>query len=583
MLGFIRLQAQTVAAPQLDCVVNDFVGGNTTLTWTNVPNSCGAFVGYNIYAANSSAGPFSLLATITTASQTSYVHIGAASGTWFYYMEADFNCPGATILQSDTIQNEANPKTPQIRNVTVTANNTVVFDWYESTSPQTKAYIVYAVLPNGNLFPIDTVYGYSNSTYTDVNQNPSSSSLSYTVAAMDLCSGNQPSAYNTKPHTTIHTKTSLSNCEKSIRVEWTKYVGFDYVKEYRLMASVNGSTYSIAGTTDSSITTLNFDNFNDGDTVCLFVTAINGLDTTIFSSSNYNCMVASVVQPPKYIYITNITVNNAAQIETTWLVDTLGEILKFNIDNTPDCTNYNFLATVNVSLPIQQFYLLKDTVTPTNEEAFCYQVTVFDSCLNTMVTPVAKSIFLSAELTDYYEVSLNWNSFDLHGATVNSYKLYRDYGAGYQQIASFNAATLDFRDSLYTLLNEKGNFCYYIEAEYTISLSDAGYTANLTSRSNVVCIDHRPIIFIPNAFVPNGVNNIFKPTIFFGEPSNYSLQIYNRWGGKIFESNDRNIGWDGKDKSGTMQPQGGYAYLIKFIAADGVAIERKGIVLLIAK
>jgi gliding motility-associated-like protein len=168
----------------------------------------------------------------------------------------------------------------------------------------------------------------------------------------------------------------------------------------------------------------------------------------------------------------------------------------------------------------------------------------------------------------------------LDGATVSRYNLYRNYGAGWQKIRTFLPGTNAFRDSLYQFLSETGEFCYYIEAEYTLNLPDVPYTANLTSTSNVVCLYHRPIIYIPNAFSPNGVNQIFKPTIYFGDPANYSLTIFNRYGGRIFESTSPSVGWDGTDGGKPVQ-QGGYAYLIKFIAADGTNVERKGVVILI--
>ena len=95
-----------------------------------------------------------------------------------------------------------------------------------------------------------------------------------------------------------------------------------------------------------------------------------------------------------------------------------------------------------------------------------------------------------------------------------------------------------------------------------------------------MCIIHRPIIYIPNAFAPEGVNNVFKPTIIYGAPKGYSMIIFNRWGGKIFESNDPSIGWDGNDH-GKPATLGGYAYLIQFYADDGVLVERKGMVLLV--
>ncbi|MCB9303697.1 MAG: gliding motility-associated C-terminal domain-containing protein [Lewinellaceae bacterium] len=51
---------------------------------------------------------------------------------------------------------------------------------------------------------------------------------------------------------------------------------------------------------------------------------------------------------------------------------------------------------------------------------------------------------------------------------------------------------------------------------------------------------------IPNAFTPNGdgLNDTFSP-IFTCEVDNYDLQVYNRWGQKIFQSNQPADSWDG--------------------------------------
>ncbi len=54
--------------------------------------------------------------------------------------------------------------------------------------------------------------------------------------------------------------------------------------------------------------------------------------------------------------------------------------------------------------------------------------------------------------------------------------------------------------------------------------------------------------YIPNTFTPNGdeLNNEFKP-ILSGSVAeeNYSLYIYNRWGELLFESHNKNVGWNG--------------------------------------
>jgi gliding motility-associated-like protein len=135
-------------------------------------------------------------------------------------------------------------------------------------------------------------------------------------------------------------------------------------------------------------------------------------------------------------------------------------------------------------------------------------------------------------------------------------------------------------------LTDNGTFCYRIDAVYFLNLpSPSGYQDTLISSSNQVCIVHRPVIYVPNAFSP-GLNNAptanqtFKPTIIYGAPTGYTMLIFNRWGGKVFESNDLNVGWDGTDH-GKEAEMAGYAYLIDFTAADGTLIERKGMVLLV--
>jgi gliding motility-associated-like protein len=66
-------------------------------------------------------------------------------------------------------------------------------------------------------------------------------------------------------------------------------------------------------------------------------------------------------------------------------------------------------------------------------------------------------------------------------------------------------------------------------------------------------------IYVPSAFTPNndGLNDVFKA---FGmELKNFKLVIYNRWGEKIFQTQDINLGWDGTYK-GTPAPLGLYVW-----------------------
>lgn len=577
------VHSQSIASPRLTCIVNDFVGSNVSITWQNVANSCGPFVSYTLYGSNTKTGPYSVITTINTQSQTTFVHSGALSinPTWFYYMEANFNCPGFTPSQSDTIQNESNPLTPAILSVSANQDGNVTFSWQPSTSPQTKFYIIYAYLPNGGIVPIDTVFGRFTTSYIDSIQDPSIQSVGYTIAAGDSCVGNQPSAFNTSPQQSTFLETTVARCLREVKLKWNKYINFPQgVLRYEIWVNKNLAGYAKVGETDSSTTNFPFTDFSDNDSICVSIGAVSAADSNVIAFSNYVCQRPSIVQPPDFVYIKRLSVTPDNNVEIDWMTDPKAELLTHELLRTEDCATYLSIKNLRVTPPFVLDYAYADSTALTQETSYCYEIKAVDSCQGERISPKGKTIFLQAELTDYYEIKLDWNSYELFGATVQKYHLYRNYGTGWQLIQTFGPTVNSYKDSLYQFLSERGEFCYYIEAEYDFSLPDVPFTGSLQTTSNRVCLFHRPIIYIPNAFVPEGVNNIFKPTIFFGDPANYRMTIFNRYGGRIFETTNPTQGWDGTD-GGKLAIQGGYAYLISFIAADGTKVERKGIVLLV--
>ena len=576
--------AQAILAPRLNCVENN--AGNTILTWNTVSNNpCGPFIAYTIYRATAKGGPYIEDTVITDQNASTWTNIGAANSTYFYYIQDSFNCPGSTYLTSDTIQNESNPRTPVIEGVDVLPDSTVQFIWDPSTSPQTRYYVIYLITANGQPLAIDTVYGRFNTSWIDSLHNPYGSSLKYTVDARDSCQFDQPSAFNTSPQQSIFAQYQTAHCDRAIKLTWTQYVNLvGGVMGYKVFVSKNAGPFTQVATVDSATFNYDFPDFADGDSLQIFIEAVSTTDTNHVLHSNYMRFTASVVKPPSYIYITNITVDATNNIDVTWLVDNKAKILSYEVQNSQDNVAYTNVNILQEAPPIAPFTYYADSNNVQPQYApYYYSVTVFDSCNGSTQTPYAESISLQATLSDYYEISLNWNPLHIHNATVIRQNLYRDIdGAGYQLIASFDSTRSTYVDSVYQFLNDKGNFCYRIEAVYHISLPDAAYDTVLSSFSNIACVDHRPIIYIPNALVYNGTNNFFKPRIIFGDPVGYSMVIFNRYGGKIFETHDVNEAWYGTDGGKPVQ-QGGYAYLIKFTAADGTAIERSGIVMMIRK
>ena len=90
-------------------------------------------------------------------------------------------------------------------------------------------------------------------------------------------------------------------------------------------------------------------------------------------------------------------------------------------------------------------------------------------------------------------------------------------------------------------------------------------------------------LFIPNVFTPNGDghNDVFA-MYYSGPDLIYSdLRIFNRWGEKVFESNNINIGWDGTYKSVKQEP-GVYTYTVTLLFSDKQdAVHKKGTIMLL--
>lgn len=87
-------------------------------------------------------------------------------------------------------------------------------------------------------------------------------------------------------------------------------------------------------------------------------------------------------------------------------------------------------------------------------------------------------------------------------------------------------------------------------------------------------------IFVPNIFSPNddGQNDILF--VRGAEIKEIKFVVYNRWGEKVFESNDIKHGWDGTYK-GKKLSTAVFTYYVKTTYYDGKIVKRKGNVTLI--
>lgn len=151
---------------------------------------------------------------------------------------------------------------------------------------------------------------------------------------------------------------------------------------------------------------------------------------------------------------------------------------------------------------------------------------------------------------------LSWNNpFDTCSHDIAKYYIY------FSPISGGNLvlldSTLNRNDTVY--IHKQNNT---IVGCYGIIAIDS--TGNKSAFSNIVCVDNICGYRLPNVFTPNedGHNDYFTPFPDFSSIEKINLTIFDRWGKKVFETNDPSINWDGKDRT-TNQPcsDGVYFYI----------------------
>lgn len=119
---------------------------------------------------------------------------------------------------------------------------------------------------------------------------------------------------------------------------------------------------------------------------------------------------------------------------------------------------------------------------------------------------------------------------------------------------------------------------------YTVQLRVVNEFGCADSIVKTVTVNPVYNIIIPNAFTPgNGGGGYYDPsstanTIFYpfaDYVTDMRLNIFNRWGELIFESNEFEYGWDGTYRDQPC-PQDVYVYKVEFEFSDGVRVTRVG-------
>ncbi|GAB4251267.1 MAG: hypothetical protein Kow0079_05120 [Vicingaceae bacterium] len=508
----------------------------------------------------------------------------------FKYIFILFCCIFYNNIQAGNCATDVTPPNPQlVDSVTVDPfTGLASIGWSNNTSPDVSWYYIFQKNPITQANDlIDSVQVGSPLFYTYMLSLASTQSEQYSIGVKDSCGNEMFTVLNY--HATMFLTSSVDICREEVNLKWNPYTMFNSgaVPLYKVFVSENGGPYNYLGST--SDTTYVHQNINNGSIYRYYVRAYDFFGAGPFTStSNLTTQNLNLYTAPNYCYIHYATVQDSDQVLLQFYLDTAAEVNKYLIKRSTDNQN-NFVTVGTIPAitgmnPLQQFY---DYEVNANQHKYTYKIQVVNPCgLVTFTSNEGTTLNLQAEVEENeLRAYLNWNDYLLWDGNVLEYEVYRkmDDVWSTSPIATVQPTlnTVLYEDDFSNNLTGQGEICYKIVAIEGNS-PHVGNLPDAKSTSNESCIKVNPLIYIPNAFSPDGINNLFKPVVSFADYASYLLTIYDRWGHKIFETQNINDSWNGKvNNTGDDLPSGVYVYSLKVKTSNGEEIIKQGGITLI--
>ncbi len=544
-------------------------GPNNTLYWTNPNDTCNLFLYYIIWERKGNTGLFTPIDTIFNKNTETFIHLNAtpplSEPTSYYFIEKRDSCGPEYNWYSDTVLVDVIP--PNITNldsVSVDINtNQVILGWSKNSSPDFDKYLLY-VFKNG-FFSAMTPSETRDTFARDLSgNNPSTGSFTYNINTRDSC-GKLP-AYE-KRNSTVFLQQTADTCNKTIRLSWSHYEGWNNIVKYYILINTNNSGYNLVDSVIGTISTYTY-NYITGNNYQIFVRAIK--DTTILVSSSSNKLVfnARGRQEPTYLnidYITSgIPVDNNLYFQfSTNPADEVSKYEAHILDENLNLTSTLLLSKTDISKRINLGLI--------DNSKYHLTISSYDVCNKvSFQSDTSSNIILTGTEANSVR-DLSWSPYFTWNSGVKEYVINR--GTGDNGVFTFNMwnTTNDtlIKDSsiVQTVLNE--GICYYVQA---VNNTDN----TIVSNSNRICLSAYFTVFIPNAFKPDGFNSRFRPEGSLIDYQKSTIKVYNRWGQLIYENNILN-GWNGMDATGTICQQGVYYYYLEIFSTKDEKQVKQGI------
>ena len=242
----------------------------------------------------------------------------------------------------------------------------------------------------------------------------------------------------------------------------------------------------------------------------------------------------------------------------------------FTFDNRCQNTPIKFLNTSNFAnsgTVLWKWYFGNGDMATIKEGQYAYQ-TIGNYTVTLSATPSncpqladtsKKAITIEAPIK-----GINYGIFDAKSKVAYSLKA-RDIGTIYLWSPSTGLSSTTISNPTTTLTSQQF---------YTIRITNVA--GCVTNDSIQVRVFNEYTVFVPSGFSPDGdgVNEKLSPLL-AGIKELKSFRVYNRWGQLLYQSSDKNAGWNGTF-NGKQQLSETYVWVVEAIDQDGKNILKTG-------
>lgn len=461
------------------------------------------------------------------------------------------------------------PKVLDIQYVSVLNDQEVevVFSAFPNVHSDFDRYVIYRKAAGGSYDSVGVKYDINETRFVDRGLNTLSESYCYKIQVVNDC-GSTYDIGLAEAHCTI--SLAASGLVDEILLQWSPYIGWDQVESYMIfrVMDYDPQNMTLIATMPGSA---NY--YSDRETFCYdaFSYRIVAVGDGHFQSFSDTTHAAPVHIPPvEQGDIIRVTVENNQLVEVEWNAA--------NIDKASEIVVERSVGNGYQEVYRESFHSGKtkfqDINTDVHALSYEYQVSTIDSCGD--YTPTGrrgKSILLKAE-RKAGDIFLEWSPYLGWENGVDRYEiqLVDQLSGKFTTLATIDGSQTVFKDV-------DANASQAMNCYRVIGWESGG--TSTSSMSNESCIVLDPRIHTANAFTPNGDGTNDEFTVQGAFLSAYSLEIFNRWGEKIFESTSMDNAWHGETKSGLLAPEGVYVFVARGVGFEGEKIQRIGSVTLL--